>query len=263
MNKDADARNVCRQWENTQRLEAAARGFTLIEVLVALAIMALLAAMSWRGIDAMVRTQHSVQDNSRETLALQAGLLQWRADLDAMMVWPEARASGRRSAAARIEAAWLAQRSLYWDGRALRITRLDSGSGSGAVGSAGVRVVAWARSPLNGQWLRWLSAPCTSTQQWRSAWAAAGEWGRAPSAPLLVGAGGASATAIARAEDWQLHYFRRNAWSNALSSAEDAENAEEHTSLPDGVRLRLLLAPGQAVSGEVTVDWVRPSFSGT
>ncbi len=69
--------------------------------------------------------------------------------------------------------------------------------------------------------------------------------------------------AIARAEDWQLHYFRRNAWSNALSSAEDAENAEEHTSLPDGVRLRLLLAPGQAVSGEVTVDWVRPSFSGT
>jgi len=30
------------------------RGFTLVELLVALALMALMAALSWRGLDAMV-----------------------------------------------------------------------------------------------------------------------------------------------------------------------------------------------------------------
>ena len=36
-----------------------ARGFTLVEVLVALAIMALLATMAWQGVDAMARTRES------------------------------------------------------------------------------------------------------------------------------------------------------------------------------------------------------------
>lgn len=233
------------------------RGFTLIEVLVALFVMATLAAMSWRAIDAMVLTQQTVRDSTRETAALQAGLLQWRADLDAMMVWPLARLGTRQGAAERAEIARRARTSLYWDGRALRITRSDS-SGEG------VRIVAWARSPVEGQWLRWQSAPLATTPDWRAAWQAAGEWGRNPVAPLPQppqGADSASAVAIARAEDWRIYYFRRNAWSNALS-ADTAQADEEHTNLPDGVRLALTLAPGQTVSGEVTVDWVRPSFGG-
>ena len=203
----------------------------------------------------MLRTQHAVQGSGSETLALQAGLAQWRTDLDAMLVWPLARLGTRPSAEARAQAARRAQHSLYWDGRALRITRSDSGG-------QGVRVVAWALAPVDGQWLRWQSAPLTATQDWRAAWQAAGEWGRAPQALQPQQAGGASAVAIARAGDWRIHYFRRNAWSNALSSGDEAQQQEEHTTLPDGVRLALTLAPGQSVEGEIILDWVRPSFGG-
>ncbi len=31
---------------------------------------------------------------------------------------------------------------------------------------------------------------------------------------------------------------------------------------PDGVRLFLTLAPGQALAGPLVLDWVRPDFSG-
>lgn len=234
-------------------VSARARGFTLIEVLVALFVMAVLTAMSWRGIDAMVQAQQSVKDSGHDTAALQAGLLQWRADLDAMMVWPVARQGARQGAAERAEIARRSRQSLYWDGRALRVTRSDSGG-------QGVRVVAWTRASMDGHWLRWQSAPLKTAPDWRAAWQAAGEWARSPVAPLPEDAD-ASAVLIARADDWQIHYYRRNAWSNALSA--DAPQAdEEHTSLPDAVRLRLVLAPEQPVSGEITVDWVRPSFGG-
>jgi prepilin-type N-terminal cleavage/methylation domain-containing protein len=37
-----------------------APGFTLVEVLVALAVMAVIAGMAWQGIDAMVRSRDAV-----------------------------------------------------------------------------------------------------------------------------------------------------------------------------------------------------------
>ena len=41
-----------------------AKGFTLIEVLVAIGVMAVLALLSWRGIDAMLRTQTHLQQRA-------------------------------------------------------------------------------------------------------------------------------------------------------------------------------------------------------
>jgi general secretion pathway protein J len=32
--------------------------------------------------------------------------------------------------------------------------------------------------------------------------------------------------------------------------------------IPDGIRLVLTLAPGQAITGNVTCDWLRPSVGG-
>ena len=63
-------------------------GFTLVELLVALAAMALLSAMAWRGIDAMGRAQSSTQAFGADVQALQAGLGQWTSDLDAVAVMP-------------------------------------------------------------------------------------------------------------------------------------------------------------------------------
>ena len=55
-------------------------GFTLIEVLVALAILSVMAVLTWRGIDGMARAQQATQRYTDDVLALQAGLAQWRAD---------------------------------------------------------------------------------------------------------------------------------------------------------------------------------------
>ena len=83
------------------------RGFTLIELLVALAILALMALVSWRGLDAMTRAHSHIQERGDALLTLQAGLAQWAADLDAQVPVGQAPA-------------------LDWDGRTLRITRYST-----------------------------------------------------------------------------------------------------------------------------------------
>ena len=58
-----------------------ARGFTLIEVLVALVIMATMAVMSWRGIDALLKSRDIAQSHLDQTVRLQTVLAQWEQDL--------------------------------------------------------------------------------------------------------------------------------------------------------------------------------------
>lgn len=53
------------------------QGFTLIELLVAISLMALMAALSWRGLDGMTRAQAQMRQHADDVLALQAGLAQW------------------------------------------------------------------------------------------------------------------------------------------------------------------------------------------
>lgn len=216
-----------------------APGFTLIEVLVALSIMAVIAVMSWRVIDGMARAEQTTEDYTDSVLALQAGLEQWRADLDAMMVWP-----------ATVPPSPNAPQSLLWDGRVLRITRTVSGAPA-----AGVEVVAWTRRG-DGAWMRWQSAPVQTLSAWRFAWNAAAGWAGAGATGPAAGA-----VTVAQALDWQLQYFRNNAWTNPLSSA--AESSTQTDVLPDAVRLLITLAPGQALSGLLTIDWIRPTFGGT
>ena len=221
-------------------------GFTLIEVLVALTIMAVMAMLTWRGIDGMARAQESTRRYTDDVLALQAGLSQWRADLDAMMVWPVTDGSPPYQTSA-------SQRSLSWDGRLLRITRASAGEPAG-----GLRVVAWTRRP-DGQWLRWQSAPFLSQNAWKAAWDNAENWSQTANEQAADGTG-AQAVRVANATEWQVHYFRNNAWTNPLSSG--AESAAAVGTLPDGVRLLIYFAPGQAINGPIVLDWVRPNFGG-
>ena len=227
------------------------RGFTLIEVLVALTILAVIAVLSWRGIDGMVRAQTVTQRHTDEVLALQAGLAQWRADLDAVISWPAPTAKPP----VRPEGLGT-QRSLVWDGRTLRLTRTSAGDPA-----AGLRVVAWTLRPASGQWQRWQSPPLLTHAAWSAAWDAAARWAQAGAdAQALAPAAGAQAVTVAAVLDWQLHYFRRDAWTHPLSSG--AESATDTQALPDGVRLFLTLAPGQALAGPLVLDWVRPDFGG-
>jgi general secretion pathway protein J len=156
------------------------RGFTLIELLVALAAMALMAGLSWRGLDGMVRAQAQTQQRADAVLTLQAGLTQWAADLDGLLQLPQTQ-------------------TLDWDGRGLRIVRR-----SAAQPGDGVLVVAWARRNVNGidQWLRWQSPPRYSRGELQTAWASAAQWAQNPG-----DAEKKDEVRITPLEQWQIFYF--------------------------------------------------------
>lgn len=213
---------------------------------MALAIMAVMAALTWRGIDGMARAQAFTERHTDDVLALQAGLAQWRSDLDAMMVWPDPPGHPIDGA--------MTPRSLGWDGRVLRITRQMAGDAA-----AGLVVVAWTRRNIDGAWARWQSAPVRSLHAWQAAWEGAARWVEA-GADTDGKSGAASAVSVALTQDWQIHYFRGNAWTNPLSSP--AQEAGKTQGLPDAIRLRLTLASGQAIAGAIELDWIRPEFGG-
>jgi len=220
------------------------RGFTLIELLLAISLMALMTVLSWRGLDGISRAQNRLQQQSDDVLALQATLGQWGADLEAMAEQPD-------------------MPSLDWDGRALRLVRRSS-----AEPGAGLRVVAWARRSEagRGQWLRWQSPPLLTRSALDLAWQKAQGWAQTPSEDDL-----AREVRTVALDQWQIFYFRGNAWSNPLSSAGSADSVPVATpsasagvlaTVPDGVRLVLTLSPGQAINGTLTRDWVRGSMRG-
>lgn len=70
----------------------AACGFTLIEMMIAIAIMALLSLMAWRALDNMGRTQARLAEHADLTTALTRTLQQFEQDLAwrATTEWPEA-----------------------------------------------------------------------------------------------------------------------------------------------------------------------------
>ena len=216
-------------------MRARLRGFTLIELLVAIGLLALMAALSWRGLDGMTRAQTQMRQHSDAVLTLQAGLAQWGADLDALATQPNTP-------------------SLDWDGRALRLLRAST-----ATPGEGLRVVAWSRRMIDGagQWLRWQSPPLTTRAELQLAWQQAALWGQNPSEDART-----REVRVAALDQWQIFYFRDNAWSNPLSSAgaTSAPQAATVALIPDGVRLELTLSAGQAISGRVTRDWVRPTL---
>jgi len=212
----------------------AARGFTLIELLVAIAVMALLALVSWQGLDGMARAQAINRERGDAVLTLQTALSQWTADLDAAVTLSQIR-------------------PIDWDGRVLRLTRRSTDTALPAV-----YVVAWTlRADATGaaRWFRWQSPGLTTRPEWQQAWDRAAAWGQ--------DAGGSNnelrgtEIGLVPLEAWQLLYFRNDVWAPAVGTAALGTG----TALPDGVRLVLSLPPGPALAGLLTRDWVRPTAS--
>jgi general secretion pathway protein J len=239
-------------------------GFTLIEVMVAISVMALMSLMAWRGLDGMLRSQSSLQSRSDEIRSLQAGLAQWQTDLDQLAELP-------------------GTPSWDWNGQVLRLTRRTADTPlprntpstttipSSAV-PASVRVVAWTwRSnpgrPGGGDWQRWQSPPLSQRQDWQSAWALAAQWGQTANDSTRAGQ-----IQIHPLSGWQLFVHRGGSWANPLSSdavsagttgnPNGTSNTTPIATTPDGVRLVLSLPPGPAGAGSLTLDWVRPTLSG-
>lgn len=163
-----------------------ARGFTLVEVLVALMVMAVMAVMAWQGIDAIVRSQQASREQLERALRLQTVIAQWEQDLGALQdsrVVPP----------------------LGFDGATVRLTRRTD---------EGVQVVAW--SLRAGAWWRWAGPPTTLAAELQQQWLASQQ---------LLGNEPGQLRMLERAAGWQVYFYRGNAWSNAQSSPGGQANA--------------------------------------
>ena len=214
----------------------AKRGFTLVEVLVAVAILSMLTLMAWRAIDALSRTEQITRERSADLAALQAGLNQWATDLDHLTdtnLLPAFDHNGRTTR--------LIRRSVH-----------DS-----ALQSPGLQVVAW--TVREGRWWRWVAPPQLTSANLQTAWDAAAQWGQRSSdadLPLQV--------AVVPASGWQVYVYRDGTWTNPLSSASTTKDAEGKatSSTPDGVRVILTTQAPLPILGDLTRDWVNPTRGG-
>ena len=154
-------------------------GFTLIEVLVALLIMAIMAAMGWQGVASMARSRDIGSAASERTLRLSALVGQLEQDLAAVYDSPLVP-------------------GLSFDGASLRIVRRSD---------AGVQVVVW--SLREGIWRRWTSAPTTRVGALQQAWLASQQ---------LQGPEPGQLKLIDGVTGWQIYFWRGQGWSNAQSS---------------------------------------------
>ena len=220
------------------------KGFTLIEVLVALAIMALMAIMSWRGIESMWQTQSTLEERSNRIRTLQTVLAQWQVDLDKQSTHPRI-------------TPW------DWDGKVMRLTR------EGYSPTDPLRVVAWSWEPNPIQpnvleWKRWQSSPVLTLTQWQTAWDEARTWSQTPTVALRQ-----DETKLFAIGSMKLFVSREGTWGNPLSSDAVNDSQESHSQPtptqrrqpPDGIRLILDIREPR-VQGTIILDWLSPLYTG-
>jgi general secretion pathway protein J len=203
------------------------RGFTLVEVLVALLLLAILTTFAWQGLDGVLRAREAGRESVNATTLLATVLTQWEQDLQATVDTELVPA-------------------IAFDGQTLRLTRRAED---------GIVLVAWA--VRGGQWQRWASAPMQRAGALQQAWLASQQFlGNEPGQiPLAQEVG-----------EWQVYFFRGGAWTNAQSSATLVPSAAAPTAppapppagtpapppaapqraeLPQAVRLVITLKPGK------------------
>lgn len=163
-------------------------GFTLIEVMVSLFILAVLAGAAWKGVDAISTARQVADDNLQGTLRLQSVMTQLDADMaqiyDTQMV-----------------------KGFQFDGANLRFTRRASG---------GVQVVVW--SLRERKLLRWTSPETTRVGELQDHWRRASQ---------LQGREPGTLVALTGVDQWQVYCFRSGSLSNCQSSGNVVDSREQ------------------------------------
>ncbi len=209
------------------------RGFTLIEVLVSLLILAVLAGTAWKGVDAITTARQVADGNLKQTLRLQSVMTQLESDLAQVMDT-------------------LVVTGLQFDGANLRMTRRSG---------TGVQVVVW--SLREGRWLRWASPPTSRVGELQDFWLRSMQ---------LQGREAGTLTALKGVAQWQVYCFRSGSMTNCQSTgnvtqtpsaaagktgataAAAAALTVSREQLPAAIRCRLTLGEGSGFAGTLTRD---------
>jgi general secretion pathway protein J len=225
-----------------------ARGFTLVELLVAMVVMAIMSLMAWQGVDGIVRARESNQVRLEQILRLETVIAQWEQDLAALQETT-------------------AVPTLSCDGQSVRLVRRTD---------AGLQVVAWSLRPDNrgSVWQRWAGPAVTTTKNLQESWFRTQQFQGNETGQLR---------AVTGLEEWHVYFFQGNAWANCQSSGDvavltpvslppplpGAASAPtspsgpasapvgaptQRTLLPSGVRVVLAFAPGSGLAGSLVRD---------
>ena len=213
----------------------AMRGFTLVEVLVAMTVMALMAVMAWQGVDGIVRSRNASQVRLEQTLRLNTVVAQWEQDLASIQDNPSV------------------PQAIACDGASVRLTRRTPD---------GLQIVAWSLRPddSGGAWVRWAGPAVTTVGALQDSWLRSLQ---------LQGGEPGSLKTLTGVLGWQVYFYRNNGWSNCQSSGDVVQGTPgtpgtpglpaPRTQLPDGVRMVMSFVPGNGLNGDLTRDTlVRP-----
>jgi general secretion pathway protein J len=163
-------------------------GFTLVEVMVAMMVMAILAVMAWQGVDGIVRTREASQTRLEQTLRLNTVVGQLEQDLVAVQESPSVP-------------------GLNFDGATLRLTRRAE---------RGLQVVAWSLRPNpegtgGGTLQRWAGPPSTRGAELQETWMRTQQFQGNEAGQLRT---------LTGVTEWRCYAFRGNAWSNCQSTGQ-------------------------------------------
>ena len=211
-------------------------GFTLVEVLVALVIMAILAAMAFRGVDAIVHAKDSALASTDRTLKLNTGMSQFEYDMSQV-----------------VDSKVLPQPVMF-DGATLRVARRSPD---------GIQLVLWTLQERH--WQRWASPPYTHMTDLTDAWMRSQQWNAIS---------GNAITVLDDVDDFQVYACNPAtiatsgcSWNNVQSTqgaaapatpaVPGAPTTPPAVAQPNGIRILLKLP-----EGEITRERELPRFGG-
>ena len=220
------------------RMRERTTGFTLIEVMVALLIMAILAALAFRGIDALARAKDAALSSTDRTLKMNTGMSQFEYDMS------------------QVVDSKVLPRPIMFDGATLRVARRSP---------AGIQLVLWTLQ--DHRWQRWASAPVIHMSELTDAWMRSQQWDAISSSAVTV---------LSNVDDFQVYVCNPAtiatsgcSWNNVQSTQGAAAAAPPAvvgsgvpatpvtTTQPNGIRI-LLKVP----EGEITRERELPRFGG-
>ena len=214
-------------------------GFTLVEVMVALLIMAILAALAFRGIDALARAKDAALSSTDRTLKMNTGMSQFEYDMS------------------QVVDSKVLPRPIMFDGATLRVARRSP---------AGIQLVLWTLQ--DHRWQRWASPAYIHMTDLTDAWMRSQQWDAIS---------GGAVTVLENVEDFQVYVCNPAtiatsgcSWNNVQSTQGAAAAALPPVSAVSGVSatpvtttqpngFRILL---KVPEGEITRERELPRFGG-